>query len=95
MSEQFSRLARWSAQRPRQVQWGITALMFVTCVGFLGFHFEDRPEELWALEGSELVEALHYMRTIPSWDDGENLFFSIFIIRGHFSLTDSPVFKDL
>ena len=71
MSEQFSRLARWSAQRPRQVQWGITALMFVTCVGFLGFHFEDRPEELWALEGSELVEALHYMRTIPSWDDGE------------------------
>lgn len=55
-----------------QVQWGITAIMLVSCIGYLGFHFEDRPEELWTLQDSELLEALHYMREIPSWSDSES-----------------------
>lgn len=72
MSVQFSRLARWSAQRPRQVQWAVTTIMLISCIGYTGFHFEDRPEELWTLQDSELLQALHYMRTIPSWSDSQS-----------------------
>lgn len=70
-SIQFARLARWSAQRPRQVQWGVTVIMLISCIGYVGFEFEDRPEELWTLQDSELLEGLHYMRGIPQWSDSE------------------------
>ena len=66
-----AKLARWSAQRPRQVQWGVTVIMLISCVGYVGFHFEDRPEELWTLQDSELLGDLHYMRGIPQWSDSE------------------------
>ena len=69
MSVQFGRLARWSAQRPRQVQWGVTVIMLISYAGYCGNNFEDRPEELWTLQDSELLQALHYMRTIPTWSD--------------------------
>ena len=63
MSVQFGKLARWSAGRPRQVQWGVTVIMLISCVGYLGFQFEDRPEELWTLQDSELLQALlHTLR---------------------------------
>lgn len=80
MSVQFARLARFSAERPRQMQWFVTALMMLSCIGYIpwqsasgahyGFHFEARPEELWALEESALVAGLHWYREfVPQWSE--------------------------
>jgi hypothetical protein len=62
MSEQLARIACASAARPRLVQWGLTLLMCLSCVGFLNVRFEMRPEELWALQDSELLDNYHCPR---------------------------------
>jgi predicted RND superfamily exporter protein len=82
MSCQFARLARYSAERPRQMQYTVTLIMLVSCLGYIpwtsssgshyGFFFEARPEELWSLEHSELVAGLHWYReNVPMWNQAQ------------------------
>eukprot|EP01052_Picozoa_sp_SAG31_P003247 SAG31_NODE_123_length_23712_cov_41.426291_17_plen_67_part_00 len=47
---------------------GISVLMCIVALGFLNTSFEMRPEELWALQDSELLDHMHYMSQFPQWN---------------------------
>lgn len=68
MSELLADIASWCSDRPRTTMNGLSVLMCIVALGFLNVKFEMRPEELWALQDSDLLDNMHFMSQYPQWD---------------------------